>query len=189
VLDAALKLFSHHGYGATSVRMIADEAGVSIGSVYHHFPDKESLFRFLLDEYREITDQPRFPFYRAIRAGMFPNNLEQLGYAVRDSVQQYSEYQCLFFVDMIEFNGEHVRTFYREMAERFAKLVEERREVGDDIASRLRVSAISSLLIVSRIFFTYFQMEILFGVEQPWGKSATEAVQEVADILRNGIAL
>ena len=44
VLDAALALFSHQGYRATSMREIADKAGVSTGNVYHHFKDKEAIF-------------------------------------------------------------------------------------------------------------------------------------------------
>ncbi len=190
VLDAALRLFSQKGYGPASVREIAEQAGVSVGALYHHFPDKESIFRSLIDEYREITDQPRFPFYRAIRTGLFPNNLEQLGYAARDSVRQYRDYQALFFVDVIEFGGEHIRDFYAGMADRFAAFIEEQRTQGDDMGTRLRpgVSPRSALLLASRIFFNYFQMELLFGVPEPFGKSSAEMVREVADILRNGIA-
>lgn len=189
VLDSALRLFSQNGYGATSVRQIAEEAGVSVGAVYHHFPDKESMFRALIEEYKAITNEPRFPFYRAIRTGLFPNNLEQLGYAARDSVRQYRDYQALFLVDVIEFQGDHVREFYTGMAERFSAFIEEQREKGDDMSARMRpgVSARSALLLVSRLFFSYFQMEILFGVAEPFGKSSAEMVQEVADILRFGI--
>jgi AcrR family transcriptional regulator len=189
VLDAALRLFSHHGYGATSVRQIAEEAGVSVGAVYHHFPDKEAIFRSLIEEYKAITNEPRFPYYRAIRTGLFPNNLEQLGYAARDSVRQYRDYMALFFVDVIEFQGEHVRDFYSGMADRFSAFLEEQRLRGDDMTSRVRagVSPRSALMLASRIFFNYFQMEILFGVAEPFGKSSAEMVREVADILRSGI--
>jgi len=189
VLDAALRLFARHGYGATTVRQIAEEAGVSVGAVYHHFPDKEAMFRALIEEYKAITNEPRFPYYRAVRTGLFPNNLEQLGYAARDSVRQYRDYQALFFVDVIEFGGDHVRDFYAGMADRFTAFLEEQRARGDDMTSRVRegVSPRSALLLASRIFFNYFQMEILFGVAEPFGKSSAEMVREVADILRHGI--
>lgn len=45
VLDTALRLFSRRGYFNTSVHDIASEAGVSIGSIYHHFGDKEGIAR------------------------------------------------------------------------------------------------------------------------------------------------
>ena len=33
VREAALKLFSHQGYGATSMRQIADACGLSVGNL------------------------------------------------------------------------------------------------------------------------------------------------------------
>src|SRR3954453_15846386 len=81
ILDAALKLFSHRGYGATSVRDIAEEARLSKGNVYHHFHDKETIFRELLYVYFGALSSPEFPFNRALAAGPFPENLEQLGRA------------------------------------------------------------------------------------------------------------
>jgi len=43
ILSATLMLFSKKGYFNTSVRDIAHESGVSIGSIYHHFKDKEAI--------------------------------------------------------------------------------------------------------------------------------------------------
>ncbi len=47
VLDAALTLFSDRGYFNTSVHDIGRASGISIGSIYHHFGDKEGLARAL----------------------------------------------------------------------------------------------------------------------------------------------
>jgi AcrR family transcriptional regulator len=190
VLDAALKLFSTQGYRATSVREIADAAGVSTGNLYHHFPDKESIFRTLLDEYRTIVTNPKFPMMRAFVAGRFPNNLEQIGFAARDSVRLYRQYMVLHYVDMIEFDGSHIRDFYAGMAQRFAAILDQQRAENDDVASRLRpgVSAISALLVTTRMFLNYFQLELLFGVPEPFGKESAQVVAEIADMLRRGIA-
>jgi len=81
ILDAALELFSHRGYGATSVRDIAEAARISKGNVYHHFPDKESIFRALIDHYFEALGRPEHPFNSALARGIFPDNLEDLGRA------------------------------------------------------------------------------------------------------------
>ncbi|HYM59877.1 MAG TPA: helix-turn-helix domain-containing protein, partial [Thermoanaerobaculia bacterium] len=103
LLDAALRLFSKQGYRTTTVRDIAEAAGVSTGNLYHHFEDKEAIFRTLLDEYREITMSNRFPLMRALNSGVFPHNLEELGYAARDSVRLFRGYMVLHYVDAIEF--------------------------------------------------------------------------------------
>lgn len=50
VRDVALKVFATHGTEATSLRMIAEAAGVSIGLVQHHFRTKGNLIT-AVDEY------------------------------------------------------------------------------------------------------------------------------------------
>lgn len=47
VLDSALHLFSTRGYFSTSIHDIRKASGVSIGSIYHHFGNKEALARAL----------------------------------------------------------------------------------------------------------------------------------------------
>ncbi len=42
-LDAAARLFRAKGYGATTVRQIAEEAGMLLGSLHYRYPTKESL--------------------------------------------------------------------------------------------------------------------------------------------------
>jgi AcrR family transcriptional regulator len=43
VLQAALKCFSERGAGATSIEMIRDLSGASVGSIYHHFGGKDGI--------------------------------------------------------------------------------------------------------------------------------------------------
>jgi len=54
VLSATLSLFTTKGYFNTSVHDIARESGVSIGSIYHHFKDKEGVASAL---YNNILDR------------------------------------------------------------------------------------------------------------------------------------
>lgn len=44
ILDAAVRLFSVHGYDGASMRRIAEEAGVSKANIYHHFASKQALY-------------------------------------------------------------------------------------------------------------------------------------------------
>jgi AcrR family transcriptional regulator len=188
VLDAALHLFSHQGYRATTMREIADRAKLSTGNVYHHFPDKERIFRELIAEYFAIADTQRFPFRRALYGAMFPDNIEQLGLAARDSIRQFRSYHLLIYVDVIEFGGTHIQKFYSDLAERYTQFFAEQ-GVLDEIQSRLRpnISPADALLLTARMFFNYFSIEILFGVDAPFGKDSREVVEEIADIIRNGV--
>ena len=42
--DAAIELFLEHGYHATSMREIADHAGLALGGIYNHFKSKDEIF-------------------------------------------------------------------------------------------------------------------------------------------------
>ena len=50
IVDAALSLFRSGGYDATTMRAIADEAGVSLGSTYYYFSGKEELVQAFYDQ-------------------------------------------------------------------------------------------------------------------------------------------
>ena len=45
ITRVAMHLFARKGYAATSMREIADAASVTKAALYHHFPDKETLYR------------------------------------------------------------------------------------------------------------------------------------------------
>ena len=50
VLDVAKNLFVSKGYHGTSMREIADEAGLALGGIYNHFGNKEDIFVGVLME-------------------------------------------------------------------------------------------------------------------------------------------
>jgi AcrR family transcriptional regulator len=188
ILVSALKLFSRRGYGATSVRDIAENAGLSKGNVYHHFPDKETIFRELLDHYFEALSDPEHPFIHALSSGTFPENLEDLGRATRESVELYRDYVALIYVDVVEFDGAHIRKFYSEMAERFDAFLKANKM---DAALRGKLapglSPTSAVMLATRIFFNYFSIEIVFGVKDHFGKSTDDTIAEISRILRHGM--
>ncbi len=57
IVDAAIDIFSKRGYGEANIREIAAKAGISIGSVYLYFKNKEDLYKGILrDKRREMAD-------------------------------------------------------------------------------------------------------------------------------------
>lgn len=45
ILDAAMEIFARYGYRRASMDQVADAAGLTRQAVYHHFHNKEALFR------------------------------------------------------------------------------------------------------------------------------------------------
>lgn len=65
LLAAALQLLATGSPAAVSLEDIRREAGVSVGALYHHFPDKEALIDSL---YLELTRQVQEHFLAELRA-------------------------------------------------------------------------------------------------------------------------
>jgi AcrR family transcriptional regulator len=53
VLDSVARLLKRGGVAAVTTNRIAEVAGVSIGSVYQYFPNKQAIFTALLDRHHE----------------------------------------------------------------------------------------------------------------------------------------
>ena len=50
IIAAVIPLFAKGGYAGVSMRDIAKSVSLSPASLYNHFPDKESIYREMLDE-------------------------------------------------------------------------------------------------------------------------------------------
>ena len=55
ILDAAARIFHEQGYAAATTNDIADEAEVSIGSLYQYFPNKDALLVTLTERHLAST--------------------------------------------------------------------------------------------------------------------------------------
>ena len=188
ILEAALELFSRQEYRGTSMRDIARAAHASTGSVYHHFKDKEQVFQTLLDQYWDAIRSPEFPFNKALASGAFPDDLEGLGRAAKESVETWRRHIALIYVDVVELEGNHIRNFYAGMAARFDAFLSAH-PAAVPLEEKLRpgISRLSAVMAASRIFLHYFSVEVLFGVPRQFGKESDEAVADIADILRHGL--
>jgi AcrR family transcriptional regulator len=57
LVAAARRLFGDQGFAATPVDEIVREAGVTKGALYHHFRDKDDLFRAVVEDVkRDVTN-------------------------------------------------------------------------------------------------------------------------------------
>lgn len=61
LLEAALSEFTEKSFEDASLNTILKHAGISKGTFYYHFPDKEALYLFLLEQ----ANQAKWEFIRA----------------------------------------------------------------------------------------------------------------------------
>lgn len=57
VLDAVVRILKREGFSAVTTNRIAEVAGVSIGSVYQYFPDKQAIFVALHQRHIDQIDR------------------------------------------------------------------------------------------------------------------------------------
>ncbi|GAT11428.1 TetR family transcriptional regulator [Mycolicibacterium novocastrense] len=84
LLELAATMFAERGLRATTVRDIADSAGILSGSLYHHFSSKEEMvdevlrgfLDWLFTRYQEIVDTEPNPLERL--KGLFMTSFEAI---------------------------------------------------------------------------------------------------------------
>lgn len=186
ILKAAAALFRRQGFHGTSTREIAEKAGVSLGNIYNHFPTKERLFATLLELYEREYFSPEQPLMKVFARTSFPENIEAIGEASRETVERFADYMRLIYVDMIEFDARHIARVFQGMRERYAALL---RQKGPGGAPRLvaGIDPVAAMMTVVFSYYNFFIMEKLFGVKGHYGMDDRRAIRHFAEVFRKGI--
>jgi AcrR family transcriptional regulator len=95
IVTAALQLFREHGFERTTMRAVADRAGVSVGNAYYYFSSKDELVQGFYDQ---LVAEHRA---RALPALSDRTDLaDRLGHTVRawiTAAEPYREFAGRFF--------------------------------------------------------------------------------------------
>ena len=186
-LEAALELFSTQGYGATSMRQISNASQLSVGNLYHHFGSKDAIFQRLIEDYWSRLGDPASPLQQIFRRAGFPDDLEEMAVAIKRSVEQNVPYIKLIYIDVIEFEGEHIRTAYETMADLFAEFYAETFDRMKSEGAFGDVDPLVAVMFATRWLFYFYTVEKCFGVPMHFGMSEGQAVDEFIRILRFGV--
>lgn len=90
VLQSARRLFLEHGYGATTLKAVADEAGVAVQTVYAGFGSKRELLKQVIDISIVGDDEPlsidQRPNVKAMWAEPDPKKRARMAAAITRSI-------------------------------------------------------------------------------------------------------
>lgn len=182
VEDAAIELFLEHGYHATSMRQIAEHAGLALGGIYNHFKSKEEIFEGII-----VDKHPYRTILPAVLEAKGDSAEEFLKNAVKIAMVELGEnpvFIKLMFIEMVEFNGMHGSLMLKEIAPKalpiFEKLVKTRKS--------LRVTNPAMLM---RSFFgmiiSYYITDILISNSVISKLMPKNPMDAYADIFLHGI--
>jgi AcrR family transcriptional regulator len=108
VLEVAHDLFLQNGFHGTSMRQIADAAGVAVGGLYNHWGSKEDIFAAVLDAYHPY--HIILPALEAIEAETVEDFIREAARRLSDGVAgAEAQLLPLIFIELVEFQGRHVK--------------------------------------------------------------------------------
>ena len=116
IVQAAFQLFSNQGYHGTSMRQIAEAAGLTPASIYNHFNGKEQIFREVLlrhHPYHQIL--PILETAEGEDAEALMREVAQRAYKI---LRKQKGLLHIIFIEMIEFEGRHFGQIFRSMSPR-----------------------------------------------------------------------
>jgi AcrR family transcriptional regulator len=108
LLETAYTLFLQKGFHGTSMRDIAETAGVAVGGIYNHFKDKEEIFAAVLDAY--YPHHTILAAVQDIEATTVEAYTRQAAHIVYDNLSDArSQLLPLIFIELVEFQGRHMK--------------------------------------------------------------------------------
>ncbi|MBW3567772.1 MAG: CerR family C-terminal domain-containing protein [Proteobacteria bacterium] len=151
LLVAARREFALHGFRGTTVRHVADQAGVTPAMVHYHFRDKHGLYEAML---RETLD----PLLLHLQALASDGNAGSLREAIAGYMRlmvNTPELPALIIRDVLSEDGVMRNTFIRDFASRGARAMRAILE-RDRAAGRLREDLDPRMTLISLMGMTVF---------------------------------
>ncbi len=182
---AALRLFIWQGFHGTSVRDIADAAGVSIGNIYNYYETKEQLYESLVRRYEATMAAQMREILAPLLGAIDEASLRRLAAGVKKIVYRNPDYWRLMYVDVTEFGNKHFAHSFRDLSRNLEVLGGESMRGRNGMRPGIDRSLAYTAIYLQ--FFTYFLVEKLFGGKRHLGLPDEQAVAQLIQIFLEGV--
>ena len=170
ILDAALDVFSNNGYHTSRMDDIVDEASVSKGSIYFHFPNKERLFLALVDQFSDLIDRS------VTEAIAEEEGIQKVSVAVETVLATFAKYRRPTKILLVQAVG--LGTVFekkrQEVHDRFANMIEE--FLNEAIAA-------GDIQTVNSKITAHAWMGAIYTLVMQWVMTAEPSKEEIQDHL------
>jgi AcrR family transcriptional regulator len=181
IMQSAHQLFLKTGYHGTSMRQIAQGAGIAVGGIYNHFGSKEEIFVAVLSARHPVNDI--LPALEAAEGQDIESFVRDAAYKMVEIVKGRPDFLNLMFIEMVEFNAGHVpqliQTFFPKslaFTRRFFNNRQELRPIPLPILLRAYLG----------LFFSYVITDILMKNVMP-DEMQEISLESFIDIFLHGI--
>jgi AcrR family transcriptional regulator len=181
IIAAATRLFIQQGYHGTSMRQVAQEAGIALGGIYNHFPSKEALFVAILLERHPVKE---------IVPALIASQGETVEALVRDAARLLVEtlgkrmdFLNLIFIELVEFDACHLPDMFGMVLPQVMPFIERVYQAKGGLRSVSPVLLLRSFL---GLFVSYIITGLMIG-EQATPEVGEKTLDRFIDIYLHGI--
>ena len=179
--EAAYTLFLEQGYHATSMRQIAESAGLALGGIYNHFSSKDEIFQALI-----ATKHPFIqilPLLAAAPGDSAEEFVRNAAHSMVDELGHQPDFLKLMFIELVEFNGAHIPTLFHQMLPQIMPTI------GRFVSPENGLRPIPLPLLARAfmgMFFSFYITEFMMGDLMP-AEMRENALDGFVDIFLHGV--
>ncbi|MBW4454133.1 MAG: TetR/AcrR family transcriptional regulator [Nostoc indistinguendum CM1-VF10] len=163
LLDKCFDLFAQKSYGSITMRQIAEELGVSTGTLYHYFSSKQALFEQLA---QEICEQDLSTALAELQgAQTLQESMEALGrYLVRN--EDYFIKWTYIWIDFCQHKDSKKmlkKSVFKQTNQRYQKAISDLLGIQDSVLASFVLSFVDGLIL-----------------EKLWGNDTIDFIEQCA---------
>ena len=162
ILQAAHHLFTERGFHGTSMRQIAQQAGIALGGIYNHFSSKEDIFTAVFLERHPFLEV--MPMLKAVQGDTIDEIVRDAAHRLVGNMEQRKDFLNLMFIEMVEFKGQHIPQIFQLV---FPEIMEFAQRL---VAKQSELRPIPALVVVRAfvgLFFSFLITDILIADQLP----------------------
>jgi len=198
IIKAAIDEFADRGYELANTNHIAEQAKISVGSLFHYFDTKENLFLFIVQYGSAIIEH----YTGQVVADEEKSVAEKIEYLVRLVVKVSREEKTLIrlYHEMSSLGNSELMAKVPQSLESFtakhyARMLEEgqrKGEVRQDLDARLAAFAMDNILMALQFAYSCDYYRIRFQIyNNPWINQEENDEKVISETLKflNGALL
>ena len=180
IIDAATELFIANGFHGTSMRQIAEAAGIALGGIYNHFASKEELFAAVILQRHPINQL--LPLLEKARVqtpeALFRDGARRMVAAARGDKKLLN----LLFIEQVEFKGKHVPLLFDAL---FPKALTYTQQLMRQSAGMKPESPVIIMRAFFGLVFSHILFELILADTPVAGDEG--ALDQLMDIFFHGV--
>lgn len=180
ILDAAMRLFVEKGIHATATSLIAKEAGVATGTLFHHFPTKEELVHALYHSiYGSLLEYKERHFDPAVQMSVYEKLKQQWRLDIEWGMAHVEYFHFLERYSFLYYASE---TAINEIFDRFQHYLNIFKEAVDQ-----QLMKMNDTDYIREHFIWNIRMNMAFFIEFP-DKCTPDTIEKSFEIYWQGIS-